>query len=55
MQTELFTLKEIDNMDTEIDNKLDKKTTEDEIKDFHERAEENRQYRKSLRRRRSNK
>lgn len=52
MQNELFTYEEQDEMDAEIDRKLSKKTTENEIIDFHKRAEENRQYRKSLKRRR---
>ena len=52
MQIELFTYEEQDEMDAEIDRKLNKKTTEDEIIEFHERAEENRQFRKTLKRRR---
>ena len=52
MQSELFTYEEIDKMDGKIDKKQSEKTTEDEIKEFHKRAEKNRQYRKSLKRRR---
>lgn len=52
MQTELFTYEEQDEMDVEIDKRLNKKTTEEEIKEFHEHAKENRLFRKTLKRRR---
>ena len=51
MQTELFTFEEQDEMVAEIDRKQNKKTREEEIREFHEHAEENRLYRKSLKRR----